>query len=238
MHELSYTLVSLFGSRLQNSPVRYLRLEIQYALEYQRPMHRLMTESDAIKREWLVTWKVGVEDGIAYTLFYVVGDREPYESALSGVETMESYDITPVRDEAFYAFIRGQETDRSRQFYTAFEQPTLMIVPPVAYRPHGIVLFDVVGEPAALEQVRSALPDGISVNVRKIGEYDASPGTFATGLTSRQREALTVGREVGYYEVPRNGSVEDVAKELGCAPSTASNHLRKAEARLVERTFR
>jgi len=156
MHALSYTLVSLFGSRFQNSPVRYLRLEIQYALEYQRPMHRLMTESDAIKREWLVTWKVGVEDGIAYTLFYVVGDREPYESALCGVETMESYDITPVRDEAFYAFIRGQETDRSRQFYTAFEQPTLMIVPPVAYRPHGIVLFDVVGEPAALEQVRSA----------------------------------------------------------------------------------
>ncbi len=137
-------------------------------------MHRFMTESDAIKREWLVTWKVGVEDEIAYTLFYIVGDREPYESALSAVETMESYDITPVRDQAFYAFVRGRETEQSRQFYAAFEQPTLMVVPPVAYRPHGVVLFDVVGEPATLEQVRDALPDGITVNVQKIGEYDAS----------------------------------------------------------------
>ncbi|AJF27668.1 transcriptional regulator (plasmid) [Haloarcula sp. CBA1115] len=218
--------------------MRYLRLEIQYAPEYQRPMHRFMTESDAIKREWLVTWKVGVEDEIAYTLFYIVGDREPYESALSAVETMESYDITPVRDQAFYAFVRGRETEQSRQFYAAFEQPTLMVVPPVAYRPHGVVLFDVVGEPATLEQVRDALPDGITVNVQKIGEYDASPGTFAIGLTSRQREALAAGREVGYFDVPRNGSVKDVAEELGCAPSTASNHLRKAQARLVERVFR
>lgn len=201
-------------------------------------MHRFITESEAIKREWLVTWKVGVEDGIAYTLFYVVGDRDPYESALSAVETMESYDITPVRDEAFYAFVRGQETDQSQQFYTAFEQPTLMVVPPIAYRPHGVVLFDVVGEPAALEQVRNALPDGITVTVRKVGEYDASPGAFASGLTSRQREALAAGQEVGYYDVPRNGSVKDVAEELGCAPSTASNHLRKAEAQLVERVFR
>jgi hypothetical protein len=200
-------------------------------------MYRFMTESDAIKRGWLVAWKVGVEDGIAYTLFYIVGDREPYESALSAVETMESYDITSVWDEAFYASIRGRETEQSRQFYTAFVQPTLMVVPPV-YRPHGVVLFDVVGEPATLEQVREALSGGITVNVRKIGECDASPGTFAIGLTSRQRGALAAGREVGYYDVLRNGSVEDVAKELGCAPSTASNHLRKAQARLVERVFR
>ncbi|WP_233563362.1 helix-turn-helix domain-containing protein [Haloarcula sp. Atlit-7R] len=218
--------------------MRYLRLEIKYASEYQRPMHRFMTESEAIKREWLVTWKVGVEDKIAYTLFYVVGDQEAYESALSTVESMESYDITPVRDEAFYAFVRGRETDQSRQFYTAFEQPTLMVVPPVAYRPNGTVLFDVVGEPAVLEDVRSELPNGITVNVRKVGEYDASPGTFETDLTARQREALATAREAGYYDVPRNGSVEDVAEELGCAPSTASNHLRKAEAQLVERVFR
>ncbi|KAA9396218.1 transcriptional regulator [Haloarcula sp. CBA1130] len=197
-----------------------------------------MTDSDAIKHEWLVTWKVGVEDGMAYTLFYIVGDREPYESALSAVDTVENYDITPVRDEAFYAFVRGRETEQSRQFYAAFEQPTLMVVPPVAYRPHGIVLFDVVGEPVALEEVRDALPDGITVTIRKVGEYDAQPGTFAIDLTARQREALAVGREIGYYDVPRNGSVEDVAEELGCAPSTTSNHLRKAEARLVERVFR
>jgi predicted DNA binding protein len=223
---------------LDDRAVRYLRLEIQYAPEYQRPMHRFITESDAVKREWLVTWTAGVEGGVASTLFYVVGERGPYETALSTVSTMESYDITPVGDEAFYALVRGRETDQSRKFTAAFEQPTLMVVPPLAYRPDGIVAFDVVGDPAVLDQVRAELPEGITAKVSKVGEYDARPGTFAIDLTARQREAVAAGRQVGYYDVPRTGSVEDVAEELGCAPSTASNHLRKAEAQLVERVFR
>jgi len=53
-------------------------------------------------------------------------------------------------------------------------------------------------------------------------------------LTDRQQEAVHAALEHGYYEVPREGTVEDVAATLDCAPSTASNHLRKAEARLVE----
>lgn len=217
--------------------MKYLRLVIRYAPEYQRPMHRFMTESGAVKREWLVTWNVGAESGISYTLFYVVGEREPYERMLSAVETMESYDLTPVRDGAFYAFVRGRETEQSRSFYTVFQQPTLMIVPPLAYRPRGLLAFDVVGEPAALEGVLDKLPEGITAEVRKVGEYDARLGTFAIDLTERQREALAAARQVGYYEVPRTGSVADVAAELDCASSTASNHLRKAEARLVERVF-
>jgi predicted DNA binding protein len=217
--------------------VKYLRLVIRYAPEYQRPMHRFMTESDAVEREWLVTWNVGVEDGITSTLFYVVGEREPYERALSAVTTTESYDLAPVGDEAFYAFVRGRETEQSRSIYSAFEQRTLMVVPPLAYRPHGLMAFDVVGDPAALESVLDELPEGITAEIREVGEYDARPGTFAIDLTARQREALAAARQVGYYEVPRTGSVADVAAELGCAPSTASTHLRKAEARLVERVF-
>lgn len=200
-------------------------------------MHRFMTESDAIECEWLVTWNIGVEEGIIYALFYVVGEREPYESALSAVPTNEGYDLTPVHDGAFYAVVRERETEQFRRFHAAFEQPTLMVVPPLAYRPHGIMAFDVVGEPAALEGVLDGLPEGIAAEVREVGEYDTRPGTLATDLTARQREALAAARRVGYYEIPRTGSVADVAAALDCAPSTASNHLRKAEIRLVEREF-
>lgn len=52
------------------------------------------------------------------------------------------------------------------------------------------------------------------------------------GPLDRLRAAL----EAGYYAVPREASRADVAAALGCAPSTASEHLRKAERRLV-RTF-
>lgn len=42
---------------------------------------------------------------------------------------------------------------------------------------------------------------------------------------------------LGYYEVPRTASHEDVAEELDCAPSTAAEHLRKAEATVIETVF-
>lgn len=217
--------------------MKSLRLTLRYAPEVQHPMHRFMTESTAVEREWLVTWNMGVEEGITYALFYVVGEREPYENALSGVETNEGYDITPVHDGAFYATVRERDTERFRRFRAAFEQPSLMVVPPLAYRPNGVMAFDVVGEPTALEAVLDGLPAGITAEVHEVGEYDARPGTPGAALTDRQREALAAARRVGYYEVPRTGSVADVAAELRCAPSTASNHLRKAEARLVERAF-
>lgn len=55
----------------------------------------------------------------------------------------------------------------------------------------------------------------------------------ASLTVSAKREALEAGSRTGYYDVPRTGSIEDVASELDCAASTASNHLRKAESRLV-----
>ncbi|WP_370628387.1 helix-turn-helix domain-containing protein [Halorientalis salina] len=68
----------------------------------------------------------------------------------------------------------------------------------------------------------------------QVGEYDRGLQLSESLLTDRQQEAVRAAIDHGYYEVPRSGSVEDVAAALDCAPSTASNHLRKAEARLAE----
>ncbi|MEF8906631.1 MAG: helix-turn-helix domain-containing protein [Haloarculaceae archaeon] len=38
---------------------------------------------------------------------------------------------------------------------------------------------------------------------------------------------------MGYYDQPRATTHEEVAPQLGCAPNTASEHLQKAEAKLV-----
>lgn len=198
--------------------MKSLRLVLRYALAAQHPMHRFMTESDAIDREWLVAWNHTVETDITSALFYVVGERGLYEDALAAVETNEGYDLTPVHDGAFYAYLRERDTDRFQRFRAAFEQPSLMVVPPLDYRSNGMLAFDVVGEPAALEAVLDHLPEGITAEVREVGEYDARPGQFAANLTARQREALVAARDAG--EVPREGSVADVA-----------------EARLVRRAF-
>jgi len=53
-------------------------------------------------------------------------------------------------------------------------------------------------------------------------------------LSDRQREATDAALDLGYYEIPREADHRDVASALDCAPSTTAEHLRKAEAKLVE----
>ncbi|NIW27840.1 MAG: helix-turn-helix domain-containing protein, partial [Actinobacteria bacterium] len=74
-------------------------------------------------------------------------------------------------------------------------------------------------------------PEAVSVEVREIGAV--SGPNPAARLSDRQREAVEAGLELGYYEVPRAATHRDVADRLGCSPSTASEHLQKAEAKLV-----
>lgn len=213
--------------------MKYLHLSLQYGRAVQHPMQRLLTDSSAVERSWLVTWNVQGERNHIYTLFYVVGDREVYRDHIAGAEETLHCDITPVDGRSFYAYVREREKEIFERFRTAFEQPSVVVVPPLAYRPNGRVDFDVGGEAEDLAMILDNLPEEITVSVSEVGEYDARPGVPAIDLTARQREAVRAAAEVGYYEFPRTGSIADVAERLDCATSTASNHLQKAEARLV-----
>lgn len=52
-------------------------------------------------------------------------------------------------------------------------------------------------------------------------------------LSSRQREALTLARERGYYEWPRDVTATELAAELGVAKTTFLEHLRRAESKML-----
>lgn len=75
---------------------------------------------------------------------------------------------------------------------------------------------------------------GMEYNVEYVG-YDG-PSTAATepNLTERQAEVFGAAYELGYFEIPRKASVEDVAAETGVTKSTASDTLRRAIRNLVE----
>jgi predicted DNA binding protein len=54
------------------------------------------------------------------------------------------------------------------------------------------------------------------------------------GLTERQVRTLRTAVEMGYFDTPRRASIKDVALRLGVSPSTAVEHLRKAEKKVLE----
>lgn len=208
--------------------MKSLSLAIEYEESALHPMHAFVCESPFVKRELLIESNTETEP--ATLLFYVEGEREPYEEALKQVPTLEEYEITPADDDGF--FVLGQETMAGTEqlFKQSLQRETLVVVPPIELRADRTALFRLVGQADQLQAAIDEFPDDVTVDVLRIQSYDAAVGD---PLSRRQREAVQVAMECGYYEVPREGDLETVADELDCAVSTTSDLLRRAESTLV-----
>lgn len=75
---------------------------------------------------------------------------------------------------------------------------------------------------------------GVSPDLQQLGSYEG-PGQPLDTLTNRQREVIQTAFDMGYYEVPREASTEDVAGELGIDPSTVTEHLQRAERNILSK---
>lgn len=211
--------------------MKSLRLTLHHGPDTVHPMHRFVAERDDFGRYQLVHWNYA-HDGRNVFIFHVVGDRDAYRDALSEVEEIVSADVTAGDGDAFYVYVRERPNEVGKQLIEAFSRESLVPIPPLSYRADWSTRFTVVGEPEDLRDAIEAVPDTIETEVERVGEYHGGdPAT--TALTGRQREALRIARKLGYFDVPRGASVEDVAEALDCAPGTAAEHLRKAEARVM-----
>ena len=73
---------------------------------------------------------------------------------------------------------------------------------------------------------------GLNLDIRSIHEMEGKrAGPF--GLTAEQYEALTAAREQGYFRVPREIELHDLADELGISHQALSERLRRARDTLV-----
>jgi predicted DNA binding protein len=218
--------------------VKYLDVRLRQPEWMMHPMQRFARNSDVVQYEELQAWNVlGSEFGVEHELFYVEAEREPYEEKLRTVDSIRWYDLTPIDEDAFYVFVCQETRTEDATWREAFAAQDLLVVPPVIYDDNGEFRITVVGESEDIQTMLDGLPDEIEVTVETIGEYDRRHTPVAGGLTDRQLEAISTAVDIGFYEVPRTASVEDVASELDCAASTAATLLRKAEASVIERVI-
>lgn len=81
-------------------------------------------------------------------------------------------------------------------------------------------------------RIREYEEAGVSPDLRRIGGYEG-PDYPLDELTARQREVLETAWEMGYYEVPKAVSADDIAAEMGLDSSTVNEHLQRAERNLL-----
>lgn len=210
--------------------MRSFTVGIRMPERVQHPMHRLIDGHENVHRSELLEWNVTGDERIAL-VFRVLADRTVYEDALEETASIREYELVDGRSGELYLYVQDRPSGSDRTLYDAFVGTTLVAVPPVTFLPDRRVSMQVLGEAAHLDAAVEELPDGFEVELEAVTEMGPTGG--AVGLTGRQRDALAAADRVGYYDVPRSGSVRDVADRLDISASTAGSHLRKAEATLV-----
>lgn len=208
--------------------MKYVVLSLTQTPSDRHPMHQFIVNRDGYETVRLLGSTLG--DGFHTALFHVEGwPPDAYEKRLRETSSIEEYALSTQSNRTFSVYVREKLTEHDRGITDAFGQAGLVIVFPVVYRSEGEITVTLVGPAATLQDAIEDVPADIAVDLRDIGSYDSRRVGNQRDLTARQAEAVAAAVECEYYENPRVGSVEDVAESMGCAPSTAAEHLRRAE---------
>lgn len=103
----------------------------------------------------------------------------------------------------------------------------------------SLVISLVVESRSLLSRIVSALEEtGATVRLRRLAHQSAE-GTVnleidATDITAKQREAVELAMELGYYDRPRTATLTDLAERLGISESAVSQRLNAVELTLIQ----
>lgn len=200
------------------------------------PMQQFIREENVVEYEELVTWNRRSDAPVEHELFYVeVTDTDRYLSAIEGVDSLRWYRVARIGDGSLYVFVCQETREEEVILRRAFARLEVVLVLPIVYDREAAMTMTIVGSGENLTTLVDSLPGQIEVTIEEIGEYDRPNARVTGALTDRQFEVLQTALDLGYFEVPREASLAELAAELGCAKSTVSVTLRKAQATIVSR---
>lgn len=159
-------------------------------------------------------------------------EQAAFERVLSRTEAVTSYEIVPGSMDRIYVFYEEETRPIEAAMKQFLDELGLVLVPPMVYTNRTITV-ELAGEESALRRAFELIPADVEFELERFGDYQRGE-TSRELLTDRQREAVTVAIDLEYYAIPRQGSVRDIATQLDCAPSTATNLLRRAEGRIIQ----
>lgn len=211
--------------------MRRLTLTIRPGDQPLHPVGDTFLDPDVVEVAELYHWNIRAEQ--VTLLFLVYGDRERVEAVASDLGTISEYEIVPVDESCFYYYNVDEPPVEAMALFRTFTRPGLLAIPPTRWA-DGEVTASLLADGATLQAIVDDIPDFVDVSIDALSDHALEARSPLAALSPRQREALVAGAATGYYDVPRTGDHRAVAARLDCAPSTAAEHLQKAEAALVE----
>lgn len=200
------------------------------------PIGDRLAEEPSISREALHRIEL-LEDGTAVLLAEARGDRERYEAILRGSPRVLDYAVSGAEGR-WYSYTHFEPTDLTREMIERRRELEVTMEMPVRVAEDGTLEITFVGDREAFARAGRMGTDEFEAEVVEAGEHHPELGDLFGALTARQREILDAAVQVGYYEVPRRATHEEIADRVGLSTTTVGEHLRKIEARLLSEIAR
>lgn len=160
--------------------------------------------------------------------------------ATDEVDVLERYEREHADRESATLFVRGSLTEFT-PLQTLLYEGFLPIGP--TKLEDGRECFDLLlNDREELSKATEVLSEFGPVAVERISnEFNrqVTPSTaewqeLLGSIPPRQRELLTLALQEGYFDIPRETTLEELAAKMDITKTTASNHLRKAERSLMK----
>jgi predicted DNA binding protein len=212
--------------------MRYLKSVLSPTDGTFHPVEEMIADNPDLRRGQVHHINLLSDDTVA-ALYEIEGEGGVLHDALKESSEVLSYDVIDVSEETYHVYVHVRQGEPVVDLLSIVDDRRLMVDTPMEFVEDG-VRATVIGEQSTLREALDDIPEGVDVDVRRVGEYSPQDDRVLANLTDRQREVLRVAARLGYYDVPRSATHDEVADSLGCAPSTASEHLRKIESKIVD----
>jgi len=162
-------------------------------------------------------------------------DFETVEDALAEDHTVESF--TPVWTEGNSRTYRIRYSDESKLISSAVVERDGLMLESKSADDGWLVELQFPDHATLYDLYEHASANDITFEVLEINQQHTEHTHNGLELTESQMEALVAAYEHGYYDEPRETSLEELGTVLGISPTAVSGRLRRASAQLVARSL-
>ncbi|MFB6163769.1 MAG: helix-turn-helix domain-containing protein [Haloarculaceae archaeon] len=173
-------------------------------------------------------------DGTGVVLLGGRGDPDAAVEILRDNDDVIDWELIPGNSETeYYAYIHFTDREPAVGLLQLLEDYKLVLDLPLRFNAAGDLRVTVVGTDENMQRALANVPEAIDAQATEMGTFNPEDDRAIARLTDRQREVLETAVELGYYEVPRQATYEEIADACGCTVGTVGEHLNRIEARII-----
>lgn len=214
----------------RETTMRYATVVVDPGTDGFYPESRVFLDRANVTRERVHHVEL-LEDGTVVGLYELHGDADRIRSGVRYLPHVVSFDV--VGTDPVFLYLHEEATEPARTLLRELEAARTLLYRPFEHRPDGSLRLTVIGEEGALRRTLRSLDDTFDLRLEETGDYRPDLRDLEGLLTERQRQILWLAVDLGYYDVPRGTTHDEIAAHAELSQSTVAEHLQKIEARIL-----